>query len=52
MFFATYLTYVYIFCFFVIMNRHGHQNIRNGIVWEQTGHSTGTYTAALCVIEL
>ena len=36
---------------YVIMNRQGHHNIRNGIVWE-TGHSTGTCTATLCVIEL
>ena len=35
----------------VIMNRHGHNNIRNGIVWVQTGHSTSTCTATLCVIE-
>ena len=34
------------------MNRHGHHNIQNGIVWAQTGHSTGTCTATLCVIKL
>ena len=34
------------------MNRHGSHNIRNGIVWEQTGHNTGTCTATWCVIEL
>ena len=34
------------------MNRHGHNNIRIGIAWAQTGHSTGTCTAALCVIEI
>ena len=45
MFFATSLTYI----FLVIMNRHGHHNIRNGIVWAQTG---GTCTATLCVIEI
>ena len=33
------------------MNRHGHHDIRNGIVWAQTGHSTGTCTATFCVIE-
>ena len=31
--------------------RHGHHNIRNGIVWAQTGHGTCTCTATLCVIE-
>ena len=36
----------------VIVNRQRHHNIRNGIVWAQTGHSTGTCTATLCVIEL
>ena len=36
----------------VIVNRQGHHNIRNGTVWAQTGHSTGTCTATLCVIEL
>ena len=30
---------------------HRHHNIRNGIVWAQTGHNTGTCTATLCVIE-
>ena len=33
------------------MNRHGKHNIRNGIVWAQTSHRTGTCTATLCVIE-
>ena len=28
--------------------RHGHHNIRNGIVWAQTSHSTCTCTATLC----
>ena len=28
-----------------------HNNIRIGIVWVQRGHSTGTCTATLCVIE-
>ena len=32
----------------VIMNRHGHNHIRNGIVWVQTGHSTCTCTATVC----
>ena len=32
--------------------RQRHHNIRNGIVWAQTGHSTCTCTATLCVIEL
>ena len=36
----------------LIMNRHGHNNIRNGIAWAQTGHSTGTCTATLLVVEL
>ena len=36
----------------VIMDRHGRHNIRNGIVWAQTGHSTGTCTATLFVVEL
>ena len=35
----------------VTMNRQGHNNSRNGIVWVQTGHSTGTCAATLCVIE-
>ena len=30
---------------------HGRHNIRNGIVWAQTGHSTGTWTVTLHVIE-
>ena len=34
------------------MNRHGHNKIRIGILWAQTGHSKGTCTATLCVIEL
>ena len=34
------------------MSSCGHHNIRNEIVWVQTGHSTGTCTATLCVIEL
>ena len=37
---------------FVIMSRHGRLNIRNGIVWLQTGRSTSTCTATLCLIEL
>ena len=41
--------FVYIY---VIMNRHGLNNIRNGIVWVQTGHSTCTCTVSLHVIEL
>ena len=48
-------TYLYIckYIFFqVVMNRHGHHNIRNGIVWAQTGHSTSTCTVSLHVIEL
>ena len=43
---------LHIFFLQVTMNRHGHHNIRNGIVWAQTGDSTGTCTATLCVIEL
>ena len=35
----------------VIMNHQGHNNIRSGIVWVQTGHSTCTCTATLHVIE-
>ena len=34
------------------MNRHGHHNIRIGIVWVQECYSTCTCTATLCVIEL
>ena len=33
------------------MNRPGHNNIRNGIVWVQTGQSTCTCTATLQVTE-
>ena len=43
MFFATslfFLKHIH-----VIMHRHGHHNILNGIVWVQTGHSTYTFTA-------
>ena len=36
-------------CVCVIMNRHGRHNIRNGIVWVQTGTSTCTCTATSCV---
>ena len=43
--------YIYIYIY-VIMNRHGSHNIRNGIVWVQTGHSTCTCTATLLVVEL
>ena len=50
-FFATSLINIYIHIR-VIMNRHEHHNIRDGIAWAQTGHSTGTCTATLCVIEL
>ena len=32
------------------MNRHGHNNIRNGIVWVQTGYSTCTCTVTQHVI--
>ena len=34
----------------VIMNRQ--RTPQNGLVWVQTGHSTGTCTATLCVIEV
>ena len=56
-FFATSLIpvhiYLYLFNYLhVIMNRHEHHNIRNGIVWAQTGHSTCTSMATWCVIEL
>ena len=37
---------------FVIMNHQEHNNIRNGIEWVQTGHSTCTCTVSLHVIEL
>ena len=30
----------------------GQKISRNGIVWAQTGHSTCTCTATLCVVEL
>ena len=39
-------------CGRVIMNRHGSHNIRNGIAWAQTSHSTGTCTVTLLVVEL
>ena len=35
------LIYIYIILY-VIMNRRGSHNIRNGIVWVQTGHGTFT----------
>ena len=35
---------------YIIMNRHGHNNIRNGIVCSQPGHSTCTCTATLCCV--
>ena len=44
MFFATY--------FYVIMNHQAHHNIRNGIVWVRTSHSTCTCTHTLHVVEL
>ena len=34
------------------MNRHRHHNIRNGIVWVHTHHSTCTWRDTMCVIEL
>ena len=36
----------------VIMNRHGHHNIRNGIVWAQTSHKKHKDSHMVCVIEL
>ena len=36
---------------YVVMYRQGHHNIRNGIVWVQTGHITGTCSATFFVIE-
>ena len=39
-------------CVRVIVNPHGHNNIRNGIVWVQRGHSTSRCTVSLHVIEL
>ena len=36
----------------VLVDRHRHHKIRIGVLWVQTGHSTGTCTATLCVIEL
>ena len=47
--FFCYICYIYIY---VIVNRQGHHNIQNGIVWVQTGHSTCTCTVSLHVIEL
>ena len=47
-FFATFLIYIYIYVYVylhVFVNRQRHHNIRNGIVWVQTGHSTCTFTA-------
>ena len=45
--------YIYIyFCSYVIMNRHGHHNIRIGILWAQIGHNTSKCAVALCLIEL
>ena len=35
----------------VIMNRHGHNNIRNEIVWVQTSQRTSTCTVSLHEIE-
>ena len=47
------ISYKYIYIYIrVIMNRHGRHNIRIGILWAHTSHSTGTCTATLCVIEL
>ena len=37
-------TYKYIDIIYVIMNHQGHHNVRNGIAWVQTGHSTCTLT--------
>ena len=43
----------YLYCWtYVIMNCQGHNNIRNGIVSVQTGHSTCTCTVSLHVVEL
>ena len=44
-----YISFIYIH---VIVNRQGHHNIRNGIVWVQTGDITCTCTVSLHVIEL
>ena len=43
--------YKFIGIYIVIMSHQGHNNIRNGIVWVQTGHSTCTCTVTLHVIE-
>ena len=51
MYMYIYITRVHIHIFNDIMHGHGHNNIRNGIVWVQTGHGTSTCTATLCVIE-
>ena len=48
-FFFANISYQY---FHVILNRLGRHNIRNGTMWVQAGHSTGTCTATLCVFEL
>ena len=44
--------YIYIYIYIFVVNRQRHHNIRNGILWVQTGHSTCTFTATWCVIEL
>ena len=31
------------------MNRHGHHNIRNGIVWVQAGQHMHIYSHVVCV---
>ena len=49
MFFFKHLLQKY---FHVIMNRQGRHNIRNEIVWVQTGHNTCTCTFSLHVVEL
>ena len=50
--FARPSTMVSLKCIYVIINRQGSRNIRHGIAWAQTGHSTCTSTATLCVFEL
>ena len=37
---------------YVKVNRQGHHNIRNGILWAQTGQNTCTCTVSLHVVEL
>ena len=49
---SCFLLHLNIYVYQVTVNRQGRNKIRIGIVCAQSGHTTCTCTATLCVIEL